>query len=156
MLIHEIVHFILSLVVGLVFAYIYKKWQLIVYSFLVGFFLDIDHLIDYFIYKKQFAFNLDQFLFGTYFDLTNKVYIFFHSYEYVLLFLLIAIIILANKKRIRNASANAAVLLTIAASMFLHLIYDETYYQPRLLTYSIIYRASHNFDLDFFGFTTKK
>lgn len=155
MFIHEIVHILLSLAVGLIFAYIYRNWRFIILSFLPGLFLDVDHLIDYFLCRHGLTMNIKEFLSGTYFDTSNKVYLFLHGYEYALLAFFVAIIILINKNRINNASAKAAILLVMAISLFLHLVYDEIYYQPKLLTYSIIYRASHNFEHDSFGFTVK-
>ena len=156
MFVHETVHFMLCLIVGFVFVYIYKNWWLIIYSFLAGLFLDADHLTDYFLFRHSFAFNLHEFLSGTYFDASNRVYLFLHGYEYALIFFLTVAILLFNKKRFKNTTTSVAALMVIATSIFLHLVYDEAYYQPRLLTYSITYRASHNFNHDFLEFTVKK
>lgn len=147
---HEIVHFLSCITVGIVFAKIYKNWHLIIYSFLAGFFLDIDHLIDYFIFKHGFFLNLQEFLSSSYFDASNKVYLFFHGYEYAIIGFMVGLIILKNNKRIRNATAVVAVILVAAVSMFFHLVYDQISYRPKFLTYSIIYRASYNFTHDSF------
>lgn len=152
-LLHEITHIVLSLVVAW-FFYRYAKniWVYIV-SFLGGFFLDADHLFDYFKFKGGFAFNFQEFISSAYFDAVHKVFLLFHGYEYALILSIIAIVLLSIKSIAwKSKQVFAFCLLAFSISTFLHLVYDQLSYKPKPLTYSIIYRSSLNFDHDSLGF----
>ena len=154
MIIHELTHLLLSVIAGLAVYLIFRKWQSFLAAILVGVFADIDHLIDFFLYKKSFSINLEEFFSGKYFDYSGKVYLFFHGYEYVVILLILAFLIyLKNKKKLLSAKKVAiSILLALSLSLFLHLVYDVFSYKPKWPTYSIIYRVVNNFDHDKFDF----
>lgn len=149
MIIHESTHIILCTIVALIGYRYYRSFWVWVASFLFGFFLDADHLFDYFLYRHGLHFNFSEFVSGNYFNLAGKVYLPFHGFEYAVIFIIIALIIRKRSTKCRNA----AVFLTMAAiSLSLHLVYDTIYYHPRILTYFISYRAAHHFRHNDFGF----
>jgi len=149
-LLHELTHITLSLIVGwFVFRFTKNYWVYFL-SFVGGVFLDFDHFYDYFHFKSALVFNYEEFVGGKYFDLAHKVILPFHGYEFALIILLIGLIILFLKKNKKNLLPLC--LIALSTSMFLHLIYDQLYYKPKPLTYSILYRISVNFDHDSLGF----
>jgi len=152
-LLHELTHVVLSLAVAWFFYRYAKSIWIFIASFLGGFFLDADHFYDYFRFKGGFAFNLKEFTASGYFDAVHKVFLPFHGYEYAIILLVAGIIILSAKLKPKSSkSIFAFCLITFAASMFLHLVFDQISYKPNLLAYSIIYRAEKNFDHDGLGF----
>ena len=104
-------------------------------------FIDLDHLIDYFLYYG-FSFNLHDFALGTQFAYSGKVYVFFHSWE-LLLLLLTAGFYQIKKK-------NNYVLFVITLGMLSHVLYDTAYYSFPLIDYSLVYRIIKNFDISVF------
>ena len=151
MLEHEIAHLGLSLVAGLIVYQSYKKWSVLIAALFSGFLIDADHLIDYLLYKKVFAFDLVEFLGGKFFDITNRVYILFHGYEYAIIFLAIGMVILLNRK-FKDKKGLAFISLSLGISLFFHLIFDTISYKPKWPAYSITYRLYQNFDHDQLGF----
>lgn len=105
-----------------------------------GVLIDLDHFIDYFL-AFGFTFNLNYFIHGYQFLKSDKIYILFHGWEYVILLLTVSWLIKSNIK------IKAAV-LALALGMFFHLGIDAvTNEGAQFRTYSIIYRAKNNFDL---------
>lgn len=145
---HEIVHFLLSIIVGLV------VWRMVQHkknpyrfilpsfigAFLGEFFLDIDHLLDYFI-AFGIRFRLDYFLSGMQFAKLHKTFVPLHSWELVVIIVFIAIVI--KNKSVRYF------FIALAIGLFTHLVYDTVYNHFYILGYSFIYRYLHNFDLRF-------
>ena len=85
LLIHEVLH---GLIVLPSAYYIFKKtnsMKLLALVILVTYMIDIDHLIDYFIFYG-FTFNFSDFLRGSQF-VTDKALIILHGWEYVILIL---------------------------------------------------------------------
>jgi len=145
MIFDEITHFILSIIAGVIVGYLMHNWWAIPVALISGFFIDVDHLIDYFLYHRA-KFNLAEFLSGKTFDLSGKVYVFFHGFEYAAIFAIIGLLI-----------PNLAWLFfSLALSNFLHLIYDTISNKPIWMTYFLIYRIAKNFDHKTFDFKCQR
>lgn len=141
---HELVHLFLSLAIGILLAGYFKNKLLIFYALLAGVFADVDHLFDYFLFKKDLSINFPEFFSGVYFDITNKVILPLHSFELAIFLIVLGLFFLAVKSR-RKITA-AGILLTFGISLFFHLAYDTIYYRPKWPTYFIFYRLYNNFD----------
>lgn len=127
-------HLCLGLVgAGLVyFAY---KNRLYALSFFIGsVFIDLDHLIDYFLYYG-FRFNLKKFLSLGYLA-SGKVYMPLHSWELFFIIFFLSIIF------------DLTPLFFFSLAVGVHLLFD-TLHRVRPLFYCLIYRASKGFDAHF-------
>lgn len=151
MLIHELTHIILCTIIAIIgYRYLRSYWVWIA-SYLMGFLLDSDHLVDYFLYRKGLLFNLKEFASGTYFEIAGKIYLFLHSYELAILFIIAASIIwFVTQKPWRKKAVT--ILLVLAFSLILHLLYDTIYYKPDWNTYFLLSRIYHHFNLSDFHF----
>jgi len=98
-----------------------------------GFFLDLDHLIDYFSYFKS-GFSLNNFLGSAYLE-SGKVYVFMHSWEIDCLMLMASI------------ATGSAGLLVFFLSVTLHLAIDNIQ-RKNPLFYFLIYRIRKGFDVN--------
>lgn len=116
-------------------ALIYSKTESVFYAVIfifAGIFVDLDHLIDYFLYAKK-KFRLDEFL--RCFQLkSGRVYIFLHSWE------------LAFGALVAGMFSNSNALLIFAAGLGIHLAIDNIQRQNRLF-YFLIYRFYKKFDV---------
>ena len=131
----EIIHFCLGLIIGLIGFYIWKDKRLILFAIPVSMLIDLDHLIDYWLYLDHFSFNLKEFLSGSYFSASKKFYVVFHGYEYSAILLFLAQIF---KKY-------GPYLLTGAIAILTHLLFDVISNNLPLISYSIIFRMFNNF-----------
>ena len=66
----------------------FKSWELSVANFLTGVFIDIDHIIDY-VAERGRDFDVKDFFKTFNEDLTQKVYVPLHSWELLVLLLLV-------------------------------------------------------------------
>lgn len=144
---HELVHFLLSILSGVLVIIVFLKgaknkeslyWWSFVGGFLGEFLIDIDHLFDY-VLAYGIRFRPDYFLKGYMFDKLHKSFVLFHAWEWVIILLITAYF--TKRRNLRY------LLAAIALGMFLHLVYDTYYNHFFILGYSIIYRALHGFDL---------
>lgn len=128
LLLHEVLHGL----VALPFAYLlWKKTgskKLVVLLFVVTYLVDLDHLVDYFSFYG-FSFNLSDFLASKHFEITQRAYVPFHAWEWIVLLGIMA------KSRGWKSYLTALVLGLLA-----HFIYDAIT-QRSFLFYSIAYRA---------------
>jgi len=138
----ETIHLSLSIIAGIIIGYLTSNYYAILVALISGFFVDCDHLIDYFVYTKFKKIDLREFFSGKFFDYSGKVYVLFHGYEFSVLFVLLAILY----------PALSWFFYSLALSHLLHLIYDMASNKPKWPTYFIIYRAINNFDHDKFDF----
>ncbi len=102
----------------------------------VTLFLDLDHLIDYFMYKG-IGFNVSEFLSGIYFHASQKVLVFFHSWE--LAAILLGVYFLQKRKH--------AWLLFVFVGIAAHLIFDTVYYGFNLDVYFLLVRIFNGFNI---------
>ncbi len=142
MLKDETIHFSLSLLVGIIVGYLFDNYWAIPLALLGGFFIDGDHLIDYFIHKKFRELNTREFFKGEFFDDAGKVYVFLHGFEYVAILVVCGLI----------WPQIAWVFYSFALANFLHLLYDTLYNGAVWPTYFIVFRMYHNFSHKKFNF----
>lgn len=139
--VHLLIHFSLSLLVGIIVWRIYGKPLLSFLGAVVGgFFIDLDHVLDYF-----FAFglnlNLVQFFSGMQFLKSDKMYLLFHGWEYVLILLIATFFV--------KSEAVKTILLAIALGFFVHLCTDIVINEGMSVKgYSVVYRFKNNFEIE--------
>lgn len=132
LLIHEILHGIIAVPFAI---FLYKKTRsqkLVLFLFLTTYFMDLDHLIDYFLFYG-FTFNLSDFLNGMYFEFSNRAFVFFHAWEWIIILYFITL-----KKEWKSYCS------PIFLGMLPHLILDAFHVQS-FLFYSIIFRSISGF-----------
>ncbi|MFC1514608.1 hypothetical protein ACFL5X_01740 [Candidatus Omnitrophota bacterium] len=115
---------------GLIYIALGNKLYALAF-FLGSIFIDLDHLIDYFMYFG-FHFSLKKF-FSLEYLRSGKVYMFFHSWE---LFIIIFAVSIAF---------DFFPLFFFSLAIAVHLLFD-TLHRIRPLFYFLIYRAAKNFD----------
>lgn len=118
----------------------FRSWKGVLVCFIASFYTDIDHLYEYFL-ANGFSFDWKSMVTGQYFVTVAKRYVWFHSYESVLIAFVLVVI-----KAIRWQTA-------VAYSMgFLgHLMVDQFSYPLKPLAYSLIYRWYYGFTPEAFG-----
>jgi len=138
--IHLSIHFILAVLVGyLVGQYFGIIWLGIIAGILGGFFIDLDHILEYFL-VFGLHFNFIYFLKGHQFLISNKMYLWFHAWEYVLV---ISIIIWVCWHQ--HITSMVIFLTALNLCIALHLITDCIINQFPPKNYSLIYRWNCNF-----------
>ncbi len=150
LLIHELVHLTISLVIFFLIWKQYKKLlPALIGALAGGFFIDSDHLFDYFL-TFGLNFNLYYFLNSYQFDISKKIYVPFHAWEYLII-LTYFILNLQNKLKKRKSAAIyflLSFLVSLTLGIYSHLIIDTIDNHVRPLGYSLIYRVVNNFDRD--------
>lgn len=138
---HLTIHLALSILAGSIIFIIFRKfWPAFLSAIIAGVVIDFDHLIDYFLAFGG-DFHLNYFLSGYQFLKTDKIYIWFHAWEYVIIFIIAAIII-------KNSIVKIT-LFSLALGLFFHLSADCLLNEGmRPQAYSIIYRIKNNFDAE--------
>jgi len=135
---HLLIHFSLAVLSGYFVGHWYKNVKLgVVLGIIGGFLIDLDHVFEYFLFYGL-NFNLTYFLEGREFLLSDKIHLFLHAWEYIVLFSFL-IIIFRKRKLIKF------ILITLLFAGTVHLITDcfINNYPPK--NYSLIYRAKQNF-----------
>jgi hypothetical protein len=139
LLLHISIHILLGLVAGFIAWKLWKRPFLAFFSgILGGVAVDVDHLVDYFL-AFGIHFNLNYFIWGYSFLKSDKIYLLFHAWEYVVI-LLVLVLLFKNK-------AIKTVFFGLALGLFFHLSADVVIDKLPMRSYSIIYRAKNNFDL---------
>ena len=140
---HELIHLLLTSLIALFFWRRFKDKRLILVSFFFGFFIDIDHLFDYFVHFGLTNNFLNFFIVASYVLPNNKVYIFFHGWEFIIVFWLIGFF-LEKKFKIKGLS------LVILFSYAAHLLWDNFSFHHHPLAYLFLFRLANHFDLKSF------
>lgn len=123
---HEILHGLFVIPGSIYIYYKTKSLKLVILAICITYFIDLDHLIDYFFYYGA-TFNLSDFLQGNQFVSDNAI-IAFHGWEYS--------IVLYWALRFKNLKW---VFLSILAGYLPHLLLD-TISTGKIGLYSIFYR----------------
>ena len=142
----ETIHLTLSLIIGTVLAIIFGNWSAILAAIATGSLIDLDHFIDYLIYTKFHRFSLKEFLAGDFFNDFGKAYVFFHGFEYGIVFIVFGAIF----------PDYGWLFYSLGFSNLLHLFYDTITNKPIWPTYFITYRIAKNFDHKSFDFKCDK
>lgn len=135
---HLSIHFTVALLSGYFLGKYFKKIRLgIVAGILGGFLIDLDHVLEYF-FAFGLRFNLSNFLDGYQFLVSDKIYLVFHGYEYI-----IVLSILAYLFRKKENVKIFIIILMISGTI--HLLSDTVINNYPLKNYTISYRAMNNF-----------
>lgn len=142
---HELSHLILSLLVGLILWKISGNVFVLSVALIGGFFIDLDHLLDYFL-AFGVKFNLAYFLKGYQFLKTDKIYVVFHSWELAIISLSFSLFFFSHPANLTNFTISMF-LLSFSLSLFLHLSVDVFTNNMQAKSYFLIYRMNNNFEL---------
>jgi hypothetical protein len=136
---HIFIHILFAFLAGIFVWRIWKKpFASFIFAFIGGVLIDLDHFIDYFL-AYGVNFNLFYFIKGFEFLKTDKLYVLFHGWEYVLVSLAITLIL-------KNKYAKS-ISLAFAVALFFHLSSDVILDKVPPKSYSVVFRAKNNFDL---------
>lgn len=131
-----------TIISGILYA-IFKSWGLAVASFISGIFVDLDHIVDYWI---EHGLRLDLKQFFNYFDEKNfknrkKLFFIFHGWEWLIALLMIAMLTDWDLR-----------VTGLLAGYGQHIILDEIYnssqyrLRPYVLGYSLLWRWKNGFE----------
>jgi riboflavin transporter FmnP len=135
---HLAIHFFLAVLSGYLVGRRFNKIEIgIIAGILGGFFIDFDHILEYFLFFGP-HFNLVYFLQGREFLLTDKIYIWFHAWEYIPILLFVAWL-----WRSKKTVATFILALTLAGAV--HLVTDSFINEYQFRNYSLIYRQRIGF-----------
>lgn len=138
---HLFIHFISSLVAGVI-AWLFwgNALTALMAGFVGGFLIDLDHIIDY-IVAFGLKIRISYFLNGYQFLKNDKIYVLFHGWEYVILSI-IALFIAPISEEFK------VVVGSLAIGSFFHLVVDR-YINPGMSykAYSLFFRVWKRFEL---------
>jgi len=139
--IHIYLHFLIAVLLGYGTGRYFKQpWLCLIVALLGGFLIDLDHVLEYFLIFGP-HFNFHYFIQGREFLVSGKIYLLLHAWEWVLLLGVLAWLLRRQKKA-------AAIIITLALAMGIHLVSDCLINQYPPQFYSLIYRASQNFSAE--------
>lgn len=132
---NEIYHLAASFIAAFFIYLVSFNELLAIFTFLLGFFMDADHLVDYLSYLIKFKkpFVLKEFMSGTYFAEWKKFITPMHSYEIVIISFLLFLI-----------TANF-LFLSITLAVLQHVVVDYYSNYVNMYAYSFIYRLKNKF-----------
>jgi hypothetical protein len=125
-------HFIASLILASIFLYFTRSPLAFLFCLSAGFLLDVDHVLDFWIYKGKMTFSME--IFQEFYKNWDKVIVLLHSIE-----LLIALWIFAYISR------EYLISFAISAGFVLHLALDFLSYDLQPRSYFLIYRLLRRF-----------
>ena len=137
-------HAVFSLIAGFISWKIFgrnKKSLLLSLTFalIAGVGIDIDHLFDYFM-AFGFHFNYQSFIDGENFLKTGKAYIFFHAFEYTLIFGLLSAFAKSKKMKM--------IFMALSLGILFHLLTDILLFSIPMKIYFLSYRIFNNFVIE--------
>jgi len=137
---HLFVHFSLAILSGYLVGAYFKNIPLgVLVGLGGGFLIDLDHVLEYLlVFNGQF--NLQHFLEGRQFLVSDKIHLWFHSWELVP-FLLIITYFFRNNKIIK------IITIALAFAGAVHLASDVVINQVPLKFYLLSYRAKQGFEM---------
>ncbi|MFA5754198.1 MAG: hypothetical protein WC905_02435 [Patescibacteria group bacterium] len=136
---HLLLHFSLAILIGYLLGRHFKKVGLgVLFGFLGGFLIDLDHVLEYFfVYGPHF--NLIYFFEGRQFLASGKIRVIFHAWEYLPLLLLLALIF-------KKHQAVRAAIITLALAASVHLLTDSFLNKYPIQYYALSYRYENSFE----------
>ncbi|MBP9697583.1 MAG: hypothetical protein KBD65_00075 [Candidatus Moranbacteria bacterium] len=142
LVLHLSLHVLTALIAGYI---IWRFWHFPTSSFFAAFvgavLIDLDHLIDYFL-AFGFHFSLPSFLQGEQFAQSDKIYVLFHGWEYVILLLGIAWFVESSGKL-------KTIILALALGIFFHILVDVNVNSGMTFrSYSVVYRSLQHYDME--------
>jgi len=144
LLLSELTHLFFSAIAAIVVWVVSNKKikfkQALLLAVMAGFFIDLDHLFDYYLVYGT-SFSLNDFITGKHFLLSDKMHIPFHGWEHVVILAIVILIIKSEKVKI--------MLGVIMLSLFFHLGVDLiTNKGLTFKSYSLISRIKNNFKIE--------
>ena len=139
LLVDEIAHGLVAAPFVALMIYKSKSLKLGLFTFLVAYFIDVDHFIDFWL-ARGFSLDLIEFFSIQYFDEAGRAMVLFHGWEYMLFFGYLGF----KKNKIKNKWHSP--FTAISMGMLPHLIWDS-HTVGSVIFYSIIYRISTGFAL---------
>lgn len=127
-------HVIVSAGVAVGFQAITHSWVGATCCFLSGVLIDLDHYLEYYIVKKKFPFRYKDLLDFCDHNNAQKVYLYFHAYEYLIV-LWLAIYFFQM----------GLIPLGFAIGLTVHLLCDQFTNPIKPLFYFLIFRIQHAF-----------
>lgn len=121
----------------IVYKYFYKNIYVFIFAILWWFLIDVDHFVDYWISLWYIDFDIVSFLSWKHFQKTSKLYLIFHWWEYVMIWIIIFNFL---KSKIRYF------ILSFSIALFLHISADVFINSMKFQGYSIIYRIYIDFE----------
>lgn len=103
----------------------------------IGVFIDMDHLLDFICSKPKSIFDIKEFLNVDFIFRNRKVYLILHSYELLILLIIVSILGLLEFH----------FAISVFSAVLFHLVADQIGNPVKPFTYFIFYRIYHNFDL---------
>lgn len=135
---HIYIHFSLALVAGYLCGRYFRRPVLcLLVAFIAGFLIDLDHVLEYFLVFGP-HFDLAGFFAGRQFLTSDKIYLWFHAWEWAILFFALGWL---SRKR----SVGRAILITAALAGSVHLLSDNLINNYPLRFYSLSYRYQQDF-----------
>jgi hypothetical protein len=128
-------HAVISLGLGALVAYGFRSWMAGILCFVVGIFIDIDHHLDFYLVKKKFPFRFSDLDDHCRRDVEGKLYLIFHSYEFLFLGWMAICYFRLNE-----------MWLAAALSASVHIICDQLVNPLKPLAYFFVYRLSQGFE----------
>ena len=138
LLLSELGHLLITLLIGLMLYRKFKTFIVFPAVFLTGFLLDVDHLVDYFLFYGL-HFNLGRFLLERHFIDAGTVIVPLHGWEYIPLLVILGV-----------KTHHKAFFYALAFGLLGHITWDLTHNQAHFLSYSILYRTLNHFSLSAF------
>lgn len=130
-------HFVVSAFLAVVVFHFTKSLQASLLCFIAGFAIDVDHVIDFWLYRRKIT--IDKEIFQHFHGRFGKIYVFLHSIE-----LLVPIVLLGSM------NSHAMVLSAALALGFIsHLLLDFLSYDLHPLSYFLTYRILKKFDIKY-------
>lgn len=126
-----LIHLIVSLILAGGIFYFTNSVPAAIWSFVAGFWIDIDHFFDFWLYKKKITFDIE--FFHPYHKKFGRVYLIFHSWE---LLLLLMVWFYFNQ---------SVVGLGIILGMTIHMMMDFFYNPVRPLGFFLMFRIANSF-----------
>ena len=127
-------HILASTTVGGISYYIFGSWQISVTVFLSGIFIDLDHILDYFLYEKKIKLDIKDFFYKCEALILNKVYLLLHSYELIIILAILAYF------------TNNYIVLGLLIGFGTHIMLDLAANKVHFLGYSFIFRLINKFN----------
>jgi hypothetical protein len=128
-------HTFISTIVSAVFHYFTRSLPATVVCFLSGIFIDVDHILDYYIHRTHVTLNYEKLVDFCGREKAGRLYLFFHSYEIWFTFALVIMIYPVDLVWI-------ALWIGVAA----HMLADQLSNGLRPYAYFLTYRMKHGFD----------
>lgn len=129
-------HFVATSLISLVFLYTTNSIFGALFVFIFGFFLDLDHLLDFWILQRKISFR--NIKISDEFYKYRKVYVILHSYEVFLIFLLIGFNFLND--------VTIGMMIGYFSHIFMDIVGNYLTKPLNPLFYSVIYRYVKKFD----------